>query len=98
MTAAEISHGTPKDDHIGVLLMYVIHRWPSPRSEVIKEVQPYWSSRDEVAVIDWIAMKDRRIIIPASLQKRAPVQLHINHMGYREDKAIGLFIYLLAES
>ena len=60
-----------EDDHIGVLSPYVMHGWPSTRTEVVKEVQPYWSFRDEVVVTNGIMMKGRLMIIPESLQKRA---------------------------
>ena len=69
------------DDHISALLTYVIHRWCLARAEVIKGVHPYWSFRNEVAVNEGITMKGRRIILPASVHKRALGQLHVNHMG-----------------
>ena len=37
---------------------------------VQKNLQPYWSFRDEMAIIDSIVMKGRRIIIPAVLQNQ----------------------------
>ena len=64
MVAEEIRHATQEYDHLGVFTTYVLHGWLS-RTEVIKEMQLYWSFRDEVAFIDGIAMKGRKIIIPA---------------------------------
>ena len=58
------------------------------KGEVVIEVQPYWSFRDEVVVIDWIAMKDRRIIIPTSLQKSELHHLHVNHMGTEQTRLL----------
>ena len=57
MMAVEIRCATLQDDHIGVLSTYVMHGWLSTRAEAMKEVQPYWSFRDEVVIIDGIAMK-----------------------------------------
>ena len=49
-----------------------------------------------MVVIDGIVRKDRRIIVPASLQQRALTQLFVNYMGIEK---IGLlvteFIYWL---
>ena len=37
--------------------------------------------RNELAVIDGIEMKGKKIIIPFQLQKQTLQQLHSNHMG-----------------
>ena len=49
--------------------------------EVQKEPQPYWSHRNEIAIVDGTAITGRRIIISASMQDKAIIQEHINHMG-----------------
>ena len=87
MMAAEIRHVTIEDDHIGALSIYGMHDCPSTKAEVIKEVQMYWSFRDEVEVIDWIAMKGRKIIIPATLQKE-PEQWHVHEMGIEKTRLL----------
>ena len=53
---------TIDNEHIGLLSNYVLHVWPSTKLEVKNEVQPYWSFRDEIVVIDGIDRKG--IIIP----------------------------------
>ena len=68
--AEEIWCATLEDEHIGTLSTYLIHEWLSARAEVIKEVQLYWSFRDEGVVIERIKVKGRRIVVPAFLQKR----------------------------
>ena len=55
------------------------HDWPLSKSVVRKDPKPYWSFRKETAIIDNIAMKDIRIIIPAALQERTLKQMHLNH-------------------
>ena len=57
-------------------------------AEVITEVQPYWSFTNKVVDIDGIMMKGRRAIIPASRQKRALNQLHVNHMGTEKTRLL----------
>ena len=51
---------------------------------------PYWPIRNELALIDYTAMKGKRIIIPFPLQKQILQQLHSNHMGIEK---IRLLIY-----
>ena len=72
----KIAYVTLEDDHICALSAYVIHGWPSTGAKVMKELHSYWYFRKEVAVIDGIVMKGRRIIAPASLHKRALGQVH----------------------
>ena len=66
-----------------------MHGWPSTRAEVITEIQPHWSFRDEVVVKEGVTMKGGRIINPESLLKRALGQLHVNHIGTEK---IGLLV------
>ena len=54
--------------------------------EIQKELQPYWSFRDEIAIIDRIAIKGRTKMIPALLQDKAIKHLHINHMGIEKQE------------
>ena len=44
------------------------------------DLRPYWSYRDDLAVIDGVLMKGRHIIIPAELKHQVLDQLHLNHM------------------
>ena len=65
MTAEYIKLATLDDELLGILLEHVLCGWPSPKVKVQKELQPYYSFRHKIVIIDGIAMKDRRIIIPA---------------------------------
>ena len=67
ITAERIMSVTIDKEHLSMLSDYVLHGWPS-RVEVQKDLQPYWSFRDEIAVINGIVLKTKRIMIPASLQ------------------------------
>ena len=71
----EIRKAMSCDEYIGMLSELILCVWPSTK------LQPYWSIRDEIAIIDGIAMKGRRIIIHAVLQDRVLKQLHLSHMG-----------------
>ena len=52
-----------------------------------KKLQPNWAVGDEIEIIDRIAIKGRRIIIPVSLQDEAINQVHINCMGMERKNA-----------
>ena len=43
-------------------------------------MQPYWSFRDEIAIIDGTAMKGRKVIVPETLQDIVLKQLHLDHI------------------
>ena len=72
----------------------VLHAWLSTKAEVQKELKPYWSFRDETAIINVIAMKGRRIIVFASLQNSAETAAHKPY-GNRRNKTNGTQIHLL---
>ena len=54
-------------ENIGILSELILHSWPLNNAEVQKELQAYWFFRDEIALLDGIAMKGRRITVPAAL-------------------------------
>ena len=77
-----------QDSHIQKLKHFIITGWPDSKDEVSKELKPYWSYRDELAVIDSVVLKGRCIIIPYSLKQQVLDQLHINHMGIEKTKLL----------
>ena len=94
MTTEEIGHAALVDDHINVFSTFVMHGWLLARAEGITEIQPYWSFRGGVAVINGIMMKGKRIIIWMVLQRRALEQLHGNHMDIENTRLpVCRFIY-----
>ena len=62
----------------------IISGWPSTKVELHSNLRPYWSYRDDLAVIDGVVMKGRCIIIPAVLKQEVLDQLHLNHMGSKK--------------
>ena len=59
---------------------FIITGWPHSKDKISEELRPYWSYRDELAVIDGAILKGR-YIIPDSLRQQVLDQPHINHMG-----------------
>ena len=55
---------TAKDDELSLLKHTVTTGWPEQIREVPKEVQPYWTFREELTVENGLLLKVTRIIIP----------------------------------
>ena len=81
VSMAEIQQASTQDDHLQHLKHFIIAGWPSTKDELHADLKPYWSYRDELAVIDGIILKGRCIIIPNILRQQVLGQLHTNHMG-----------------
>ena len=65
----EMQQALAQDNHLQPTKNLIITGWPYSRDELCEELQPYWSYRDELAVIDGIILKGRHIIMPNNLQQ-----------------------------
>ena len=88
MSINRTATGIIKDDHLQKLKNIIIAGWPDSKDDINTELKPYWSYRDELAVIDGIIPKGRYIIIPNSLRQLVLNQLHTNHMGIEKMKLL----------
>ena len=52
------------------------------------DIRPYWSYKDNHAVIDGVVMKGRHINIPERQKQQVLDQLHVNHMGIEKTKLL----------
>ena len=66
----------------------IITGWPSTKDQLHIDIRPYWSYKDDLAVIDGVVMKGRCIIIPQDLKQQVLDQLHLNHMGIEKTKLL----------
>ena len=66
ISVAEIQQTSSIDNHLQQLKGIINTGWPDSRDELHADLQPYWSYRDELAVIDGIILKGKCIIIPNS--------------------------------
>ena len=88
ISMAEIQHASSQDDHLQQLKSFIIADWPYTKDELHADLKPYWSCRDELAVIDGIILKSRCTVIPKSLRQQVLGQLHTNHMGIENTKLL----------
>ena len=77
----EIQETTQNDGHLQVLTAYIIDGQSLTKAEVKQDIQPYWTFHDNMAVIDGIVLKGRRIVIPPFLSQQVVDELHCNHIG-----------------
>ena len=80
----DTQEATQEDTHLQGLKSHIIHGWPHKKDELEHIIPHYWPLRCELAMIDDITMKDKRIIIPFLLQKQILQQLHSNCMSIEE--------------
>ena len=72
------------------LLMEVIRKmkegWPELRKNCNKIVQPYWTYRDEITVVNGILLRGNRIIVPTKLRAGMLKLIHEGHFGMEKCK------------
>ena len=88
LSVTDLQQALSQDSHIQKLKHFIITGWPNSKDEISEELKPYWSYRDELAVINGIVLKGRHIIIPNSLKQQVLDQLHMNHMGIEKMKLL----------
>ena len=88
ITISQIQQAMAQDEHLQCLKNIIITGWPSTKGELHIDIRPYWSYRDNLAVIDSVVMKGGHIIVPLELKQQVLDQLHHNHMGIKETKPL----------
>ena len=84
ISISQIQHTTVQDKYLQCLKNIIIAGWLNTKDEIHIAIRPYWSYRDDLAVINGVVMKGRCIIIPAELKQQVLDQLHLNHMGIKK--------------
>ena len=54
---SQIQQASTQDDHLQHLKSLVITGWPSTKGELHTDLKPYWSYKDELAIIDGVVLK-----------------------------------------
>ena len=92
---SQIQQASAQDEHLQCLKSFIIAGWPSTKDELHADLKPYWSYRDELAVIDGTVLKGRCIVIPTSLRQQVLDQLNTNHVGIEKTKLLAcMSVYL----
>ena len=84
----QVQQPMAQNEHLQYLKNIIITGWPSTRDQPHIDIRPYWSYRDDLAVIDSVVMKGRHIMVPQDLKQQVLDQLHLNHMGIEKTKLL----------
>ena len=90
---AEIQQVSAHDNHLQQLKSFIIAGWPDTKDKPHADLRPYWSYRDQLAVIDDIILKGRHIVIPNSLRQQVLNQIHTNHMGIEKQNYLPMSLF-----
>ena len=93
----DIQSATEEDPKLQMIQKYIIRGWLHMKEVVEAGMEEYWLIRNEINMIDDIAMKDKCIIIPCLLQKQILEQLLSNHMGIEKNAPTHESISLLGQ-
>ena len=75
----DIRLATQEDDELALLKHTILTGWPSTIREVLSEIQPYWTIREELTVEDGIVLTGTCIVIP---HKKCQAMLNLIHEGH----------------
>ena len=85
ITMHELQEAMSQDQHLQHLMEYAIQGWPDSKNQLLQDMRTYWKFRDDMAVIHWVVIKGKCIVIPKALPQQVLKQLHINHMGIEKN-------------
>ena len=75
-----------EDDTLAILKYAIPKGWPSRIKEVLSEIQPYWTFREELMVEDCLILKETRIVIPTKKSEAIWKIIHEGHLGINKCK------------
>ena len=78
---------TSKDETLRTLHKYVMNGWPKNKNDINPTTMPYFNIRDEISVVNGLALKGERIIVPLSMRKEMKQIIHSGHQGIEKCKA-----------
>ena len=70
-----------QDDELALLKHTIMYGWSSTIREVLSEIQPYWTFREELTIEDGIVLKGTQIVVPHKKHQAALQLIHERHLG-----------------
>ena len=80
-TLADIKASTANDPTMYTLNKIIINGWPSQKSQLPKNLQPFWTYRDELTSQDGIIYKGQQVVIPLAKRNYMLQKAHVAHFG-----------------
>ena len=84
----EIIQETKNDDTLQRLRSLAMNGWPNDKNEVPSDLKPFYVFKDEINISKSLVLKNDRIIIPKSMQKKMLYRLHESHLGLVKSKQL----------
>ena len=81
VTWERVKQETQADTHLVQLINYVVNGFPSKPADLPLPLQPYWSHREKLSVVDNVLMCEHRVLIPPTLRNEVSNSLHSAHQG-----------------
>ena len=76
-----IQKETDRDKLLQQLSEVIKNGWPKDITEAPQSARPWWTFRDELAIIDGGVYKGPIVVIPTSMHRDMPKRLHVSHQG-----------------
>ena len=80
-TLADIKASTANDPTMCTLNKIIINGWPSQKSQLPKNLQPFWTYRDELTSQDGIIYKGQQVVIPLAKRNYMLQKAHVANFG-----------------
>ena len=77
----QLKTATQSDETMQALKTVILKGWPDTRKELLDQVTPYFSYRDELTLHDGLIFKGENVVVPESMRKPLKEHLHISHLG-----------------
>ena len=80
-TYKKIQQNTSEDPVMMQLQSLISSGWPEKIGQLSEDVKPYFSYKDELAVLDGVIYKGSRLVIPINARAEILSKLHTSHQG-----------------
>uniref|UniRef100_A0A8C9UY15 Gypsy retrotransposon integrase-like protein 1 n=1 Tax=Scleropages formosus TaxID=113540 RepID=A0A8C9UY15_SCLFO len=77
----EFRKATAEDPEMIMLRNVIMNGWPAERSAVPKELQPYWTFKEEISYTSGLMFKAAKLIVPSQLREEMLDKIHESHLG-----------------
>ena len=69
------------DETLQNLRNFIMNGWPESMQDLPEKLHPFWCFRDELTVLDGVAFKGNRILVPDNMRPSTLKRLHDGHQG-----------------
>ena len=88
VTQSQLKIATSRDRTLSQVFRFTKYGWPEAMSGVDKELEPYWSRRNELTIQNGCLMWGIRVVIPPNYREKILQEIHISHSGMSRMKSL----------